>query len=87
MNQNNQKEIVTVKTSLIDQQFSRNDYKLHKTSYLSSNTKISDVTMMWKRGTGNGKQGTGKGKHETGNRERVTGEGKMKNGNENRERK
>ena len=68
LNQNNQKEIITVKTSLIDQQFSRSDYKLHKTSYLSSNTKISDVTMMGKRGTGNGKQGTGKGKHETGNR-------------------
>ena len=73
LNQNNQKEIITVKTSLIDQQFSRSDYKLHKTSYLSSNTKISDVTMMWKRGTGNGKQGTGKGKHETGTRKQETG--------------
>ena len=72
LNQNNQKEIITVKTSLIDQQFSRSDYKLHKTSYLSSNTKISDVTMMGKRGTGSGEREAGNGKRETGNGKRET---------------
>ena len=63
--------------------FSGGDKKLHRTSCLSSNTKISDVTMMGNRvkGAGNGERGTGNGKRETGKRERVTGKGKMKNGN------
>ena len=80
MHQNNPKEIITIKTSLIDQPFSGGDKKLHRTSCLSSSTKISDVTMM-----GNRVKGAGNGKRETGNRERVTGNGKMKNGNKNRE--
>ena len=64
----NQNEIITIKTSLIDQLFSGNDYKLYRTSCLSSSTKILDVTMMGNR------------VRETGNRERVTGNGKMENG-------
>ena len=80
LNQNNQKEIITIKTFLIDQPFSGNDYKLHRSSCLSSNTTISNVTMM-----GNRVKGAGNGKRETGNRERVKGKGKMKNGNKNRE--
>ena len=89
LNQNNQKEIIAIKTFLIDQPFSGNDYKLHRTSCLSSNTTISKVTMMGNRvkGAGNGKRETRHGKRETGNRERVKGKGKMKNGNKNRELK
>ena len=82
LNQNNQKEIIAIKTFLIDQPFSGNDYKLHRTSCLSSNTTISNVTMM-----GNRVKGAGNGKRETGNREPVKGKGKMKNGNKNRELK
>ena len=66
LHQNNQKEIITIKTSLIDQLFSGGDKKLHRTSYLSSNTKISDVTMMGNRvrGAGNGKQEASHGERE-----------------------
>ena len=78
LNQNNQKEVVTVKTSLIDQLFSGSDYKLHRSSCLSSSTKISDVTMMGKR-----VKGAGNGKRETGSESRE--KGKWKNGNKNRE--
>ena len=78
LNQSNQKEIITIKTFLIDQPFSGNDYKLHRTSCLSSNTTISNVTMM-----GNRVKGAGNGKRETGSESR--GKEKMKNGNKNRE--
>ena len=66
LNQNNQKEITTIKTSLIDQLFSGGDKKLHRTSCLSSNTKILDDTMMGSRvkGAGNGERETGNGKRE-----------------------
>ena len=76
LNQNNQKEIITIKTFLIDQPFSGNDYKLHRTSCLSSNTKILDVTIK-----GNRVKGAGNGKRETGNEKQETGNGKMKNRN------
>ena len=68
LNQNNQKEIITIKTSLIDQLFSGGDKKLHRTSSLSSNTKILDVTMMGSRvkGAGNGKRGKGSESRGTG---------------------
>ena len=72
LNQNNQKEIITIKTSLIDQLFSGGDKKLHRTSCLSSSTKISDVTMM-----GNRVKGAGNGKRETGSESRGTGKWKM----------
>ena len=77
LNQNNQKEIITVKTSLIDQLFSGSDYKLHRTSCLSSNTKISDVTMIGKRGTGSGERETGNGKQATGSESRGKEKWKM----------
>ena len=66
LNQNNQKEIITIKTSLIDQLFSGGDKKLHRTSCLSSNTKMLHVTMMGNRvkGAGNGGRETGNGKRE-----------------------
>ena len=82
LHQNNQKEIIAIKTFLIDQPFYGNDYKLYRTGCLSSSTKISDVTMMGNRvkGAGNGKRETGNG-----NRERGTGKGKTKNGNKRRE--
>ena len=80
LNQNNQKEIITMKTSLIGQLFSGGDKKLHRTSCLSSNTKILDDTMMrsgWRvQGTGNGKRETGKWKMGT----------KQRIGNENTDR-
>ena len=68
LNQNNQKEIITIKTSLIDQLFSGGDKKLHRTSSLSSNTKILDDTMMGSRvkGAGNGKRGKGSESRGTG---------------------
>ena len=81
LNQSNQKEIITIKTFLIDQPFSGNDYKLHRTSCLSSNTKISDATMMGNRvkGAGNGKRGTGsesrgKGKWKMGTKQTIGNE-------------
>ena len=61
LNQNNQKEIITIKTFLIDQPFSGNDYKLHRTSCLSSNTKVWDVTMMGNRAQGTGSESRGNG--------------------------
>ena len=75
LNQNNQKEIIAIKTFLIDQPF----YKLHRTSCLSSNTTISNVTMM-----GNRVKGAGNGKRETGNGKRETGNGKQETGSESR---
>ena len=72
LNQSNQKEIITIKTFLIDQPFSGNDYKLHRTSCLSSNTTISNVTMM-----GNRVKGAGNGKRETGSESRGKGKWKM----------
>ena len=74
LNQNNQKEIIAIKTFLIDQPFSGNDYKLHRTSCLSSNTKISNVTMM-----GNRVKGAGNGKRETGNRKQGASQGERQN--------
>ena len=69
----NQNEIITIKTSLIDQLLSGSDYKLHRTSCLSSNTKISDVPMMGNRvkgaGTGNGEKGASHGERENEQRE------------------
>ena len=72
LNQSNQKEIITIKTFLIDQPFSGNDYKLHRTSCLSSNTKILDVTMM-----GNRVKGAGNVKRETGSESRGKEKWKM----------
>ena len=64
----NENAIITIKTSLIDQLLSGSDYKLHRTSCLSSNTKISDVPMMGNRvkGAGNGKRGKGSESRGTG---------------------
>ena len=90
MNQNNQKEIVTIKTFLIDQPFSGNDYKLQKTSCLSFNTTISNVTMMGNRvkGARNGERETGNGKRGAshGERENEKWEQKQRTGNENIDR-
>ena len=79
LNQNNQKEIIAIKTFLIDQPFSGNDFKLHRTSCLSSNTTISNVTMMGNRvkGAGNGKRETGNRKQETGSESRGKAKWKM----------
>ena len=92
LHQNNQKEIIAIKTFLIDQPFYGNDYKLHRPSCLSSSTKISDVTMMGNRvkGAGNGKRETGNGKREQGarhgERKNEKWEQKQRIGNENTDR-
>ena len=85
LNQNNQKEIITIKTSLIDQLFSGGDKKLHRTSCLSSSTKILDDTMMGSRlkGAGNGKRGKGSESRGTGKWKMGT---KQRIGNENTDR-
>ena len=85
LHQNNQKEIITIKTSLIDQLFSGGDKKLHRTSCLSSNTKVLDVTMMESRlkGAGNGKRGKESESRGTG---KWTWEKKQRIGNENTDR-
>ena len=78
----NENAIITIKTSLIDQLLSGSDYKLHRTSCLSSNTKISDVPMMGNRvkGAGNGKRGKGSESRGTGKWTKGT---KQRIGNEN----